>query len=91
MGSANCGHVPGALLDASDPALQVENGDCPHTLFYGPTGAGKKTLIMGLLRQIFGSPVERLKVCCCKSQPLTGQPMCCVHATTNASTNAHSS
>lgn len=42
--------------------LQVETGDCPHTLFYGPTGAGKKTLIMGLLRQIYGAPVERLKV-----------------------------
>lgn len=40
----------------------VETGDCPHTLFYGPTGAGKKTLIMGLLRQIYGTPVERLKV-----------------------------
>lgn len=42
--------------------VQVETGDCPHTLFYGPTGAGKKTLIMGLLRQIYGAPVERLKV-----------------------------
>lgn len=40
----------------------VETGDCPHTLFYGPTGAGKKTLIMGLLRQIYGAAVERLKV-----------------------------
>lgn len=47
-------------LGACDP--QVASGDCPHTLFYGPPGAGKKTLILGLLRQIYGAGVERLKV-----------------------------
>ena len=41
---------------------KVESGDCPHTLFYGPPGAGKKTLILGLLRQIYGASAERLKV-----------------------------
>mmetsp|Transcript_11741 Transcript_11741/g.30075 ORF Transcript_11741/g.30075 Transcript_11741/m.30075 type:complete len:357 (-) Transcript_11741:48-1118(-) len=40
----------------------VADGDCPHMLFYGPTGAGKKTLVMCTLREMFGPSVEKLKV-----------------------------
>lgn len=41
--------------------LQAASGDFPHTLFYGPPGAGKKTLIMAVLREVFGPGAE--KVC----------------------------
>ncbi|TIB03434.1 hypothetical protein E3P96_00739, partial [Wallemia ichthyophaga] len=38
------------------------SGDFPHTLFYGPTGAGRKTRIMATLRELFGPGVEKLKI-----------------------------
>ncbi|BAU01826.1 replication factor C subunit 3 [Vigna umbellata] len=40
----------------------VKEQDCPHLLFYGPSGSGKKTLIMAVLRQMFGSGAEKVKV-----------------------------
>ncbi|KIM68981.1 hypothetical protein SCLCIDRAFT_1208393 [Scleroderma citrinum Foug A] len=38
------------------------SGDFPHLLFYGPSGAGKKTRIGCTLRQLFGPGVEKLKI-----------------------------
>ena len=42
--------------------LQAKSGELPHLLFYGPTGAGKKTRVMALLREVFGPGVERVKL-----------------------------
>lgn len=40
----------------------AQTTDLPHLLFYGPSGAGKKTRIFCLLREIFGPGVERMRV-----------------------------
>ncbi|EAU83080.2 DNA clamp loader [Coprinopsis cinerea okayama7 len=41
---------------------QAASGDFPHMLFYGPSGAGKKTRISCTLKQLFGAGVEKLKI-----------------------------
>jgi len=40
----------------------AKSGDVPHLIFYGPSGAGKKTRILGLLRELFGPGADRTKV-----------------------------
>jgi replication factor C subunit 3/5 len=37
------------------------SSEIPHLLFYGPPGAGKKTRVLALLEEIFGSGVHRIK------------------------------
>ncbi|NXA16328.1 RFC3 factor, partial [Sapayoa aenigma] len=62
-------HRPGALsrLDFHrEQAARLRNlvqcGDFPHLLVYGPSGAGKKTRIMCLLRELYGAGVEKLRI-----------------------------
>lgn len=40
----------------------AKEGDLPHLIFHGPSGAGKKTRIMALLRELFGAGVFKLKL-----------------------------
>eukprot|EP00920_Eleutheroschizon_duboscqi_P029901 GHVT01072584.1.p1 GENE.GHVT01072584.1~~GHVT01072584.1.p1 ORF type:complete len:305 (-),score=65.41 GHVT01072584.1:1403-2317(-) len=41
--------------------LAAKGEDLPHVLFYGPSGAGKKTRAMALLRALFGDSVDQVK------------------------------
>ncbi|CAH8602902.1 unnamed protein product [Schistosoma rodhaini] len=40
----------------------VDSSNFPHLLVYGPSGAGKRTRIMCILRELYGSGVDRLRM-----------------------------
>lgn len=40
----------------------VKNADFPHLLVIGPSGAGKRTRVQCLLRELFGSGVEKQRI-----------------------------
>lgn len=56
----------GKLDYHKEQATQLKNlvqcGDFPHLLIYGPSGSGKKTRIMCLLRELYGAGVEKLRI-----------------------------
>lgn len=63
-------HRPSKLADLSYhvditsrlEALASNPNSMPHLFFYGPSGSGKKTRIMALLRDLYGPGAEKLKL-----------------------------
>ena len=50
------------LTPTRQPSAQIESGDFPHMMFYGPSGAGKKTRVLATLRELYGAGVSRVRV-----------------------------
>jgi replication factor C subunit 3/5 len=50
------------LTTTNEFAQQASSPDFPHLLFYGPSGAGKKTRILATLRALYGPGVEKIKI-----------------------------
>ncbi|VDK52800.1 unnamed protein product [Anisakis simplex] len=50
------------LGQAANLANIVKAGDFPHLIVYGPSGAGKKTRIQCILRELYGAGVEKMNL-----------------------------
>eukprot|EP01061_Rhynchopus_euleeides_P047969 TRINITY_DN9952_c0_g1_i2.p2 TRINITY_DN9952_c0_g1~~TRINITY_DN9952_c0_g1_i2.p2 ORF type:complete len:358 (+),score=138.47 TRINITY_DN9952_c0_g1_i2:39-1112(+) len=49
--------------DVTDNLTKIaKSGDFPHLLFYGPSGAGKKTRVMALLREHYGMGAGKVRM-----------------------------
>jgi replication factor C subunit 3/5 len=49
--------------EVNSKLLALSSGEeLPHLMFFGPPGAGKKTRVMALMREIYGAGVERIKL-----------------------------
>ena len=55
--------------------FKVHCGDFPHLLVYGPSGSGKKTRIMCILRELYGAGVEKLRI---EQQNFTVRVLCSI-------------
>lgn len=48
-------------LSESIRALASQGQDFPSILFYGPSGAGKKTRILCTLKELYGAGVDKVR------------------------------
>lgn len=57
-----CFEIASSAYAFEQSNTMLDTGDFPHILFYGPPGAGKKTLMKAMLRDFYGAGVTKVKV-----------------------------